>query len=93
MLTVVGILLALAVGCGLWAAVTAVLIAQVLEPQGVRTPWPFLGVRAPRNLHRYGEITRSATGRTGPLFFSYVIPINAALVFVVAAAAVWTFWR
>jgi len=85
------LLLSVAVVCGLWAAVTAVLIARALERQGVRTPFPFLGLFIFRNLRRYGEITRTATGRTGPLFYSYVVPINAALILVVIAVVLFLF--
>jgi hypothetical protein len=85
------VLLAAAVGCGLWAGVTAVLIARALERKGVTTPVPFLNVLIFRNLHAYRETTRATTGRTGPLFYSYVVPINAALILVVAALAIWAF--
>lgn len=79
----VELLLAVAVACGLWAGVSAVLIARALERQGVRTPFPFLGLFIFRNLRRYSETTRAKTGKTGPLFYSYVVPINAALILVV----------
>lgn len=87
-MTPVAILLFVAVVCGLWAGASAVLIARALEPHGVRTPFPFLGLFIFRNLRRYGEITRRTTGRLGPLFYSYVVPINAALVLVAAALIV-----
>lgn len=84
-MTTVEVLLAIAVACGLWAAVSAVLLARALEASGIKTPFPFWGVLVFRNLHRYSELTRRTTGRIGPLFYSYVIPINAALVLVVMA--------
>ena len=87
-MTFAATLLSVAVVCGLWAGVTAVLIARALEPHGVRTPFPFFGLFIFRNLGRYGEITRRTTGRLGPLFYSYVVPINAALVLVAAALIV-----
>lgn len=80
-------MLALAVICGLSAAVVAVRIARALEPHGVRTPFPFIGLLVFRNLHRYREITLSQTGRVGPLFYAYVVPINMALALVLAAWA------
>lgn len=79
------VLLLVAAACGLWAGVSAVLLAGALERHGVRTPFPFWGVLVFRNLHRYSALTRNATGRIGPLFFSYVVAINAALVLVAAA--------
>lgn len=84
-MTPVTVLISVAVVCGLWAGVSAVLLAGALERHGVRTPFPFWGVLVFRNLHRYSELTRGTTGRIGPLFYSYVIAINAALVLVVIA--------
>ena len=84
-MTSVTVLISVAVVCGLWAAVSAVLLAGALERHGIRTPFPFWGVLVFRNLHRYSELTRSTTGRIGPLFYSYVVAINAALVLVVIA--------
>jgi len=81
-------LLLLAAACGLWAGISAVLLAAALQQHGVRTPFPFWGVLVFRNLRRYSELTRGATGKTGPLFYSYVVAINAALVLVVVALIV-----
>jgi len=92
-MTPVAVLLSLAVACGLWAGVSAVLIAHALAGHGVRTPFPFLGVLIFRNLHRYSGMTRRTTGRIGPLFYSYVVPINAALILVVAALVIGRFAR
>jgi SAM-dependent methyltransferase len=61
------------------------LIARALERDGVTTPFPFLGLFIFRNLRRYSQSTRAKTGQTGPLFYSYVVPINAALILVVIA--------
>jgi hypothetical protein len=87
-MTPAAVLLSLAVACGLWAGVSAVLLAGALERLGVRTPFPFWGVLVFRNLRRYSELTRNSTGKVGPLFHSYVVAINAALVLVVAAVLV-----
>ena len=73
--------------CGLWAAISAVLIAVELGRRGVRTPFPFVGLLVFRNLRLYREATLSETGKIGPLFFSYVVPINAALVSILVYAA------
>jgi hypothetical protein len=84
----VRVLLGLVAACGLCAGVSAVLIARALEPHGVRTPFPLLGLYVFRNLRRYSEITRSSTGRTGPLFYAYVVAINAALILSLIALGV-----
>ena len=36
-------------------------------------------------VHRYARVTRPETGKTGPLFYHFVIAFNLALVAVVAA--------
>jgi len=87
-MTTVEVLLAIAVACGFWAAVSAVLIARALEAGGIRTPFPFWGLLIFRNLQSYSRMTRAKTGRIGPLFYSYVVPINAALVLVLIALVV-----
>ena len=92
-MTTVEVLLVLAVACGFWAAVSAVLIARALEAGGIRTPFPFWGLLVFRNLQSYSRMTRAKTGRIGPLFYSYVVPINAALVLVVVALRVHRFAR
>ena len=84
-MTAVQVLLGLGVACGSSAGVTAVLIARALEPHGITTPFPFFGLFIFRNLRRYSEVTRRTTGRIGPLFYAYVVPINAALILVVIA--------
>lgn len=75
----------LAAVSAVWAVVSAVLVAKAMDRHGLRTPFLFIGVLVFRNLHRYKEATRKETGRTGPLFYSYVIPINLAWIFALVA--------
>lgn len=70
---------------GLWADVSAVPIARTPERHGVRMPFPFLGLFVLRNLHLCAEVTRCTTSRIGSLYYSFVVPFNAALVLAVAA--------
>jgi len=84
-MSVPAILLYLAVACVAWAVVSAVLITAALDRRGITTPFPFIGALIFRNLIRYRDITREETGRVGRLFYSYVVPINAALLFALAA--------
>ena len=83
-------LLFLAVLCGLWAALSAVSIAHALHRRGLMTPAPLIGLFVFRNLRSYRAITLAETGRTGPLFYSYVVAINLAVVLVLIAWLVWT---
>jgi hypothetical protein len=87
-MSIAGVLFFFAVICAMWAAVSAALIAATLERHGVKTPFPFIAALIFRNLSRYREITKRETGKIGPLFYSYVVPINTALVLALAAWAV-----
>lgn len=84
-MSIAGALLFLAAVCALWAVVSAVRIAAVLDRLGIKTPFPFIVLFIFRNLNRYREITLRETGKVGPLFYSYVIPINAAWILALAA--------
>lgn len=79
------ICLYLAAVCAVLAVVSAVLVAKAMERHGLKTPFLFIGVLVFRNLHRYKEVTRKETGRTGLLFYSYVVPINLAWIFALVA--------
>jgi hypothetical protein len=86
-MSIAAVFLVLAVLCGIFATVSAVLVTRFLDQRGLTTPFPFIRLFLFRNLGRYKEITRSETGKAGPLFYSYVISINAALVLALIALA------
>jgi hypothetical protein len=81
------VLLGMAIGFGLTAAMSAVMLTAELQGQGVRTPAPLIGLLIFRNLDEYRRRTRAQSGRTGPLFWLYIVPINAALVCAIAGLA------
>ena len=85
------LLVVLAVICAICAVTSAMIITGALAQRGIKTPFPFIGVMLFRNLGRYREATLRETGRVGPLFYSYVVPINLALLFALAAWAVRAF--
>ncbi|MBN2170612.1 MAG: hypothetical protein JW819_04725 [Candidatus Krumholzibacteriota bacterium] len=86
-----GILIALGFACVVWAVVAAVLIAHDLHRRGVSVSFVWLRLMILRYLHEYAAATRAETGRVGPLFYHYVVPLNVALVvFVVLAVWFWT---
>jgi hypothetical protein len=74
------VLLAIALISALWGVVTTVLIAVALHRRGFETSMLFLRVMILKYLGQYREVTRAETGRTGPLFYSYIIAMNLALV-------------
>lgn len=74
------VLVALAALCVVWAVVAALLIAGDLNKRGVKVSYVWLRVLILKYLGEYATITRAQTGRTGPLFYHYVLPLNVALV-------------
>ncbi len=79
------ILIAAAIVCAICASTSAVLLTRVLDQRGLTTPFPLMRLFFFRNVERYKEITRRETGKIGPLFYFYVIFINATLVLIVTA--------
>jgi hypothetical protein len=82
-----GILLLLSAICVVCAVMSAMLISADLEQRGITTPFLFARALFFRNLSRYRQITRSETGEVGPLFYSYVVSINAVWILALAAYA------
>ncbi|MFH1689768.1 MAG: hypothetical protein ABIE42_05965 [Candidatus Eisenbacteria bacterium] len=84
-------LIGLGVVCVIWAVVAAILIAADLHKRGVKVSFVWLRLMILKYLHEYSKVTREETGRVGPLFYHYVVPLNVALVIVVVLAIVsWT---
>jgi len=81
-----GFLIAMGLICVIWAVVAAVLIAVNLHNRGVSTSILWLRLMVLRYLHEYARLTREETGRVGPLFYHYVVPLNVALVLVIVLA-------
>jgi hypothetical protein len=71
------------------AVASAVLITAALDSRGMRTPFLLMRALFFRNLVRYREITQSETGRIGPLFWSYLVSINAMWILGLAALGAW----
>jgi hypothetical protein len=79
------ILFAVAIVSVLWGVVSAVLIAEALRKRGVKVNWVFLRfLILSKYLGQYRDITRQETGRSGPLFYSYVVAMNLALLTAIA---------
>lgn len=90
---VIVLLLFLAGVCVLVAVVSAVLLTSALDRRGLKTSFLFMRTLLFRNLSRYKEIAVSENGKVGPLFYGYVVSINAALILAIAAWAVHAFGR
>jgi len=84
-MTLSAVLLGLAALCVAVALVAAVRIAIVLDRAGTSTPLPLLGALVFRNLARHRERTLRESGSVGPLYYAYVVPINAAWILALLA--------
>lgn len=84
------VLIALALLCAVWAGAASIAIAREMERRGHDVSIVWLRVMILKYLHQYATVTREETGRVGPLFYHYVVPLNIALVIVVVLAIV--FW-
>ena len=80
------ILAALAVLCGVWGVVAALLIAADLRRRGMPVSYPWLRLLILKYLYQYAKVTQEESGRVGPLFYHYVAPLNVALVICVVLA-------
>jgi hypothetical protein len=67
------------------------MIVADLQKRGVPVSFLWLRLLILKYLHEYAKVTREQTGRVGPLFYHYVVPLNVALVLVVVVAIIG--WR
>ena len=74
--------------CATWAITASLLMVRELERRGLPVNVVWLRLSLFKHLHQYRRITRQETGRTGPLFYHYVIPLNVALLATVALGIV-----
>lgn len=74
-----------------WYITAGIMIFVDLQKRGEKVYFIFLNVMLPFYAHRYKKLTLEETGRTGPLFYHWLIAINTALVLGAAAIAT-KFW-
>jgi hypothetical protein len=82
------ILAGLSIACGVWAVTASLLIAKDLEKRGIEVSYVWLRLMLIKYLHQYSRITQAETGRVGPLFYHYIIPLNVVLVLAILMAIV-----
>ncbi len=85
-MSMANLLVAVAGAAVVWGVVAGLLIFGDLRRRGQTASFLWIRLFLPAYVHRYSVITREETGRTGPLFYHFVIPFNVALVAVVLAA-------
>lgn len=76
----------LALICAVWGVVAAVLITADLSRRGVKVSVVWMRFMILKYLGQYAKITHEQDGKVGPLFYHYVVPLNAALVLCVILA-------
>jgi hypothetical protein len=64
----------------IWHVTATIMIYEALRKRGVKVSFILLRLLAPKYASQYREITRKETGRTGPLFYHWIVSINIALV-------------
>jgi len=68
-----------------WFIVSGMMMVNDLMKRGHKINFIFIKVMFTVYAHRYKKITLEETGKVGSLFYHWVIAINIALVFAVAA--------
>ncbi len=71
--------------CVIWNVVTTLIVYDALKKRGMAVSFLWLRALAPWYAYRYREVTRGESGRTGPLFYHWIISINLALLFTIMA--------
>jgi hypothetical protein len=67
----------------IWGVVSSVVIASFLSKRGIKINLLFFRILVLKYIHQYHSITRQENGKPGPWFYSYIISMNLALVFVI----------
>ena len=87
-MSAVEIVFGLGLLCAVIFTVSSILIAAALDKRGVKTNFLLIRFLIPKYAHQYKKITKQETGKTGSLFYWWVLSINLALVsFIIALFA------
>ena len=77
------IMMFVALGCIIWAITALILITQKISKKGERINPLLFNLILLRNLSKYQDMTQAERGKTGPLYYHFVIPMWIAFAFVV----------
>jgi len=69
----------------IWFIVSGAMIVNELMKRKHKIKFIIINAMLPVYVHRYRKITLEETGKVGSLYYHWVIAINTALVFAVAA--------
>lgn len=77
--------------CAVWTATSAVLVSRFLEQRGHSISFFRFRAMILTYLEQYRRITREETGRVGPLFYHYVVPLYVAAALAIILLAITLF--
>ena len=83
---IIDIIMGAALLCVVWAVAALILITRKVTGKGEKINFFLFNLILLRNLSKYQDVTRSERGRTGRLFYHFVIPMWIAFAFVVVWA-------
>jgi len=66
-----------------WGIVSSIAITVFLSKRGIKTDFLLFRILVLKYIHQYHKITKEENGKPGPWFYSYIIAMNLALVFVI----------
>ena len=66
--------------CVVVFTVASILIVAALDRRGVKTNFLLIRFLIPKYAHQYKTITKQESGKTGALFYWWVLSINMALI-------------
>jgi hypothetical protein len=72
--------MSLAIAAAVVYVVFSMLIVHDLQKRNVKINFFLLRLFLPKYANQYKEMTQRETGKVGPLFYGWIVSINAALV-------------
>jgi len=82
------VLFALALPCIITGVILMMAMARVVQSRGYPVNWLWIRLYIIKYVHQYKKITVRESGRPGPLFYPFVISMNAALLFALVGLAI-----
>jgi hypothetical protein len=67
----------------IWGIISSIVISSFLSKRGVKINLLFFRILVLKYIHQYHSITTKENGKPGRWFYSYIIAVNLALVFVI----------
>lgn len=77
--------------CVAWNLVVTILVYEALRRRKLPASFLWLRVAIVKYLNQYREVTRQETGRTGTLFYQWLVSINLTWILFVALAGLYWF--